>query len=363
MRCGLWAGLFIGIAVTVFQLFGQQVLLRLGQTPATSALAGRYLHGMAWAALPGLWVIAIRGFMGSVNRPAPGLWIMLAAIPVNALLAYALIYGHFGLPRLEMVGAGLATSIVNWAMLIASIVVAQRIRPFAAFRVFDHLFRMDRRLLRELIIVGAPMSVSFLLEYGVFGAAALLMGLISTAAVTAHQIALNVAALLFMVPLGIGMAATVRVGQAIGRGDDAGVWRAGAVALSLGSLFMAVMTLAVLLTRREVAEVFLGVGHDNAEAATLTAGLLIVGATFFIADGSQTVAAGALRGMNDTRVPMLCSALGYWVIGFTASCVLSFVADLGAIGVWIGLSIGTAVYAALLIARFRVLARRIAGKR
>lgn len=360
LRVGLWAALFVGTPVTALQLFGEQILLWLGQSAEAAKLAGRYLDGMAWSALPGLWTIAIRGFMGSVNRPAPGLWIMVAAIPANAALAYVLIYGAFGLPRLDLLGAGLATSIVSWGMLAACVVAAQKIKPFAAYRVFAHLFRIDWKLLRELVVIGMPMSISFVLEYGVFGSAALLMGLISTAALTAHQIALNTAAVLFMVPFGIGMAATVRVGQAIGRNDVGSVRRAGFVALALGTVFMTVMTVAVLIVRYEIAGLFLGAGASDASAVDLTAVLLLVGASFFICDGIQTVASGALRGMNDTRVPMLFAALGYWAIGFSASCLLGFVAGLGAVGVWIGLSIGTAIYAALLIVRFALLSKRIA---
>jgi MATE family multidrug resistance protein len=277
---------------------------------------------------------------------------------LNALTAYALIYGAFGLPRFELFGAGLGTAIVNWAMCIASVVAVHKLRPFKKFRVFGHIFRADWALLRELVVIGAPISIAFALEYGLFGSAALLMGLISPVAVTAHQIALNVAAVLFMVPFGIGMAATVRVGHAIGRDEPAAVRRAGIAALVLGVVFMTVMTAVVLLAREEVAVLFLGGGADP-EAYRLTSALLVVGATFFIADGIQTVAAGSLRGMSDTRIPMLMSAVGYWVIGFSASCLLGFATGLGAVGVWIGVSLGTAVYAVLLVTRFVVLTQRL----
>ena len=153
--------------------------------------------------------------------------------------------------------------------------------------------------MRQLIVIGAPISLSFLLEYGLFGAAGLLMGLISTTALAAHQIALQVAAILFMVPFGIGMAATVRVGHAIGRGDAGAVRRAGYVATWLGIVLAAVLTLAVIVSRFGIAEIFLGESTDA--TAELSATLLLVGSTFFIADAIQTVAAGALRGMNDTR--------------------------------------------------------------
>jgi MATE family multidrug resistance protein len=212
--------------------------------------------------------------------------------------------------------------------------------------------------MRQLVIVGAPISISFLLEYGLFGAAGLLMGLISTAALAAHQIALQIAAILFMVPFGISMAATVRVGHAVGRGDAPAVTRAGFVATGLGIVFMSAMTLAVILGRYAIAAIFLGEATDA--TAELTATLLLVGSTFFIADGIQTVAAGSLRGMNDTRVPLLFATVSYWLIGFACACWLGFRTPLGAAGVWIGLSIGTAVYAVLLVLRFHLLARKVA---
>jgi MATE family multidrug resistance protein len=190
------------------------------------------------------------------------------------------------------------------------------------------------------------------------------MGLISTTALAAHQIALQIAAILFMVPFGIGMAATVRVGHAVGRGDAPAVRRAGFVATGLGIVFMSTMTLAVILGRFAIARVFFGEAVESGGAVIdLTATLLMVGATFFVADGIQTVAAGALRGMNDTRIPLLFAAISYWVIGFTAAYGLAFWTGLGAVGVWIGLSCGTAVYAVLLVLRFRLLANRLESVR
>jgi MATE family multidrug resistance protein len=187
------------------------------------------------------------------------------------------------------------------------------------------------------------------------------MGLISTTALAAHQIALQIAAILFMVPFGIGMAATVRVGHAVGRGDTPAVRRAGFVATGLGIVFMSAMTLAVILGRFAIARFFFGEAAESAGAVIeLTATLLRVGATFFVADGIQTVAAGALRGMSDTRVPLLFAAVSYWLIGFIAAYVLAFDTELGAVGIWVGVSCGTAVYAALLILRFRWLSRHLA---
>ena len=213
--------------------------------------------------------------------------------------------------------------------------------------------------MRQLVVIGAPIAVSFLLEYGLFSAAGLLMGLISTTALAAHQIALQIAAILFMVPFGIGMAATVRVGQALGRGDVPAIRRAGVAAIVLGIIFMTTMTLAVIVVRFDLAGFFFGDTRQGLAAIELAATLMLVGATFFIADGIQTVAAGALRGLSDTRIPLLLAAISYWLIGFTAAYGLAFWTGLGAIGVWIGLSIGTGIYAILLVARFHTLTQRL----
>ena len=360
LRVGLWAALLISLPIMLCPLFGEQILLVLGQAPATAHLAQKYLLGLAWGITPALWFLAIRGFMGAVNRPEPGLWITLAAIPANALLVWLLIHGEWGLPRLELFGAGLATTIVNFGMLLAALWFATSRRPFKKYHVLGRIWRVNWSLMRRLIVTGAPISLSFLMEYGLFGAAALLMGLIGTTALAAHQIALQITAILFMVPFGIGIAATVRVGHAVGRGDAAAVRRAGYVATLLGIACVSALTLAVILGRFAIARFFFGEAADSAGAVIdLTATLLLVGATFFVADGIQTVAAGALRGLNDTRVPLLFAAISYWLVGFPAACGLAFSAGFGAIGVWIGLSCGTAVYAVLLMLRFRLLTRRL----
>jgi MATE family multidrug resistance protein len=360
LRVGLWIALLISLPLMAFPLYGEQILLMLGQAPATARLAQRYLFGLAWGITPALWFLAIRGFMGAVNRPEPGLWITLAAIPANAVLVYLLIHGELGLPRLELFGAGLATTIIDFGMLLAGLWFAHRRRPFRKYHVLGRIWRIDWTLMRQLIVIGAPISISFLLEYGLFAAAALLMGLISTTALAAHQIALQVTAILFMVPFGIGMAATVRVGQAVGRNDAAAVKRAGLVATLLGIVLISALTVTVMLGRFAIARFFFGEAAESGGAVIeLTATLLMVGATFFVADGIQTIAAGALRGLNDTRLPLLFAAISYWLIGFTAAYGLAFRTELGAIGVWIGLSCGTAVYAVLLILRFRLLARRL----
>ena len=361
LRTGLWAALAISLPIMAFPLGGEQILQALGQAQATSHLAQNYLFGLAWGVMPALWFQAIRSFMGAVNRPQPILWITLTAIPANALLAYLLIYGAFGLPRLGLFGAGIATSMVNFGTFLAALWFVTQRKPFSDYHVMTRLWRIDWTLMRQIVAIGAPISIAFLLEYGLFFSAGLLMGLISTTSLAAHQVALQITAILFMVPFGIGMAATIRVGHAVGRDDAAAVKRAGFVAMLLGIALSAILTLTVILARVAIVRIFLGATAENADATIdLAATLLAIGATLFVTDGLQGTAVGALRGLKDTRVPLLFAAISYWLIGFSAAYALAFFTPLGPLGVWIGLSLGTAIHATLLALRFWRLANRFA---
>jgi len=359
LRVGLWAALMLGVPLTCMQFWGRDILLALGQDPKAAALAGRYLSGVAWVLIPAWAFIALRNFMGALNRPEPALWITLVAIPINAVVAYALIFGAFGLPSLDLLGAGLATALVDTGMCAAAIFIASTRHPFKKYRVLGRFWRPDWSLFAKLVAIGAPICGALLLEYGVFAAAALLMGRISTSAVAAHQIALQTAAILYMVPFGIALAATVRVGQEVGRRDAVAARRAGFVAIVMGVAFMGLMTLFIALARHAIPLLYLGEKAQLAsETVALAAKLLLLAMSFFIADGAQAVAAGALRGLNDTRIPLLFAAISFWSVGFASCYGLAFPLGLGAVGVWIGLSLATVVYAALLLWRFHRLTAR-----
>jgi multidrug resistance protein, MATE family len=359
LRMGLWAAVILGVPINVIQLWGEEILLAAGQTREAATLAARYLDGLAWSMIPAWCFIALRNFMSAVNRPEPALWITLVAIPVNALLAYALIHGHYGLPRLDLLGAGLATTFVNLCMCAAAVWVCYALRPFKKYRVLGRFWRMDWELMRQLIVIGVPISGTMLLEWGLFSSAAILVGWIGTTALAAHQIALQIAAILFMVPFGISMAATVRVGHAVGRGDPIGTRRAGFAALALGAAIMVALTLLVVACRNVIPLLFLGdTVTAAAETTRLAAALLLVGATWFVVDGIQGIAAGALRGLNDTRVPMLYAALSFWIVGFTSAYALAFWFGFGVFGVWIGFSLSLWLFALLLTVRFHNLTAR-----
>ncbi|UVO30216.1 MATE family efflux transporter [Bradyrhizobium arachidis] len=364
LRMGLWAALLLSVPIMAFGLQGEQVLLAFGQAPEMARLAQQYLFGLVWGAAPALWFHGFRNFMAAVHRPQPVLWIAIGAIPLNALVAYVLIYGMLGLPPLGLFGAGLASSFVNLTMFLAVLWFATMRLPFRDYHVLARLWQFDWPFMRRLIAMGIPIALIVLLEYGLFSAAGLLAGLVSIRALTAHQIALQVDLVLFVVPLGISTAAAVRVGHAVGRSDGPGVKRAGLIAILLGTIAAAILTIVVVAVRFEIARLFLDGTTDGVGATTdLAANLLLVGASFFISDAAQHIAAGGLRGLKDTRVPLLFACIANWPIGFTLSYVLGLKIGLGAIGIWIGLSIGTSIYAGLLVVRFLLLASKFAPQR
>ncbi|MGH7004893.1 MAG: MATE family efflux transporter, partial [Alphaproteobacteria bacterium] len=204
-----------------------------------------------------------------------------------------------------------------------------------------------------------PIAVAIMLEAGVFIAAVVLMGWLGTVPLAAHQIAVQIASITFMIPFGIAQAATVRVGHAVGRGDPAGVRRAGWIAIALGTGFMAAMAIVLFATRFALPEIFLDPTHANgADVVALAATLLIFAAIFQMFDGAQAIAMGSLRGMSDARIPMLIAGFSYWVVGFSLAYMLGFMARMGAMGIWIGLAAGLALAALLLNARFRRMSRR-----
>jgi MATE family multidrug resistance protein len=359
LRVGLWAATILGIPLSLGQLWGEELLLALGQQPKSAALAHDYLMGLAWSLIPAWWFIALRGFMGAVNKPQPAFWITLAAVPANLIIAYVLIFGHFGAPQFGILGAGVATTLVNLGMCAAALWVCYSQHPFKKYHVLGNFWRYDGHLMKQLIAIGVPMSLTFLLEYGLFGGAGLVVGLFGANALAAHQIALQIAAILFMIPFGIALAATVRVGQEAGRKNPAGARLAGFVALVLALGFMTIMTILVVTFRTELPAFFMDANMaDASQIVSIASWLLLLGATFFVADGVQTAMAGALRGLNDTKIPMLFAAFSFWVVGFGALYALAFPLGYGVTGVWIGFTIGLIVYCILLVTRFHMLTAR-----
>jgi multidrug resistance protein, MATE family len=338
------------------------VIRALGQQPELARDAGLFLRGYMWTVLPWLIFQTLRNFLSALERPR---WIMIVSalgIVVNAVLGWALIFGRLGLPALGIFGGGLASSIVWGLLALALLVVVLTDRQFRRYHLFGRFWRADTARLRHLVALGLPIGLAFGFEATVFAAAAYLMGLIDAASVAAHAIALQIAALTFMVPLGLSQAATVRVGRALGARDPRAVSRAGWTALALGVLFMSAMALLMWLFPRQLVTLFLEPVEANRQVISLAISFLVVAAAFQIFDGAQVVAAGMLRGLHDTRVPMLIAAFGYWVVGIGVGVWLAFARDWRGVGIWTGLATGLALVSVLLIARWAMRQRLGLGR-
>jgi MATE family multidrug resistance protein len=283
----------------------------------------------------------------------PALWVGLVAIVLNALADYALIYGSFGFPRLGLFGAGIATTFSSTVLFGGLAIFLLIDRRFRRYRFFGRMWHADWPRFRELWRLGLPIGLALTFEVTIFNVAALLMGLIGSDSLAAYAIALQVATLTFMVPLGLNQAVTVRVGRAYGAGDLDGIRRAGWSAYALGIAFMSLAAMLMIFAPRLLIGAFIDL-HDpmNDAVISLGIGFLAVAGLFQIFDGAQAVGAGMLRGLHDTRVPMIYAATGYWGIGLPLAAVLGFATDLAGIGIWIGLAAGLASVAALMTTRW-----------
>lgn len=353
VRQAMWATALLTLPVWIFLWNSEGVFRLLGQTPSLAADTAGYLRALQWGLMPALWLIVLRSFVSALERPIWSLVVSCAGLPLNAVLNYGLIFGHFGLPELGAVGAGLASSVTNLAMFVVMVVITLTHRHFRRFRLFGHFWRSDWSRFIRLWRLGSPIGVTFALEVGVFSGAVFLMGLISLEAVAAHAIAIQIAALTFMVPMGFGQAATVRVGLALGRRDRHGIARAGWTSFALGVGFMAMMAIVMVSFPDALVQAFLDEKDPaNVRVIPLAVSFLMIAALFQIVDGAQSVGAGMLRGLHDTKVPMLYALVGYWLIAFGIGVVLAFPAGWGGVGVWIGLASGLAIVAVLMLARW-----------
>ncbi|CCG42961.1 MATE family efflux transporter [Magnetospirillum molischianum] len=350
---GLWLAVLLCLPAWAVMWNADPVLRALGQDPALTGEAQRYLRFMQWGVLPALGFAVLRAFIAAHERPRAGLMVTVAAILLNALLCWLLIFGHAGLPALGVAGAGIATTVSEIFMFSGLLVFLMLDHRLRRYRLWCGFWRLDLDRLRELLRIGLPMGLSMGFEVTGINAAAFLCGMISAHAIAAHAIAIQVASITFMVPLGLAQAATVRVGLAAGAGDRAGIGRAGWVAMALGIGFMAAMAVVLTTQSARVVGLFLNLDDPAALAvAQVAVPLLAVAGLFQVADGAQVVAAGALRGLKDTRIPMLFAGLGCWVLAVPLGAMLAFPGGLGARGVWLGLALGLAVVAALMTVRW-----------
>lgn len=350
-RHGLFIALLIGIPMTLFFWNAEPLLRVLRQPEATIALTATYLRIVAFGFTPYLCYVALRGLMEGSLQTRPVMLFSFIAVAIKVLLNYALMFGNFGFPALGLIGAAYATLIVEFLLLALGVWYVWRY--LWETRVFSLTF--DGKTLREVLRVGVPIALSLAFEGGMFTVVTLLMGTLGAVQLAAHQIASQSAYFTFTAPLGIANATAVRVGQAMGRGDIRQVKQMG----RLGVLFaVTTMTLAALiywLAPQFVIGLYIDLNDTaNANVIPLATVFLGIAAMFQVFDGTQVATAAALRGLKDTRIPMLISLLSYWLVGMGGGVLMAFQLGLGGRGLWFGLVLGLAVAAVLLTVRFNV---------
>lgn len=348
-----WAALALCIPFWLILWQTGAILVAMGQDPVLAAGAQDLVRTLMWGLFPYLLFVVLRSFVSALERPGWALLIALAAVVMNLAVNSLLIFGLGPVPPLGLAGAGIGSSITNAAMFLGLAAVTMRDRRFRRYRLFGRWWRADWPRFRQVWALGLPIAVTLSLEVTVFSAAVFLMGLIGTDELAAHGIAIQIAALSFMVPLGLSQAVTVRVGLAHGRADPEGVGRAGWTSYALGVGFMGAMALLLLFAPRLLISAFVGLDDPSfAAAIPLAVTFLGVAALFQVVDGAQAVAAGMLRGLQDTTVPMVYALVGYWGIGLSVGAWLAFRGGLGGLGIWIGLATGLAVVSVLMTARW-----------
>ena len=365
LRQGFWVALSLTLPLGVVVWFGGPILLLFGQDPALVADAETYLRALVFGFFQTLCYVALSHFLSAHSRPRAVLVVTLIAIPLNALGNYALIFGNFGLPRLELAGAGYSSAMTESFLFLSLLGFVLLDRRFRRYHLLGRIWRPDWPRFLEIFRIGLPIGLTHISEIGLFLAAALLLGRIGTDELAGHAIALQCAAISYMVPLGLAQACTVRVGLAVGRRNPEAVVRAAFSALCLGCGFMLLPALLFWFGAPLLVSWFLDMSDPgNLAAAGFAVSFLAAAAIFQIADGGQALAAGALRGLKDTRGPMVIALVGYWIFGLGCAWWLGFGLGLGGIGVWYGLAAGLAFAFLAMLARLllRMGAQSVGGR-
>ena len=349
---GLLLSLILGLLATIAMLPAGPFLRLFRQPVQVIPEATTYIHVSAWSMAPFLTFIVIRQTLQALHRIAPIVWTIVLGNALNAVLNWALIFGHLGAKPMGVAGAAIATVIGRWTMFFLLLVVGwKELRPF--------MHTLDRstftwRPMSRMLGLGLPIGLQQALEFSAYAAVGLLMGTFGAVQVAAHQVALNLAALSFMVPLGVGAAAAVRVGHAVGAADQARAKRAMRISYVIGAGFMVTTAGIFLLVPEQLARLY----SSDAALVAVAAALIPIAGVFQVFDGMQAVGAGVLRGLGDTRVPLIAMLLGYWLIGVPVSLYLAFRTGLGPQGLWWGFVAGLAAVALFLLWRVRALFRR-----
>lgn len=357
-RQGLWIGLILGVPFSVALLYAEPVFIMLGQRPDISVAAQRYLDWLAWSLIPVFLNIPMRLTMASYGVTRPSMLIAIGAVPFNALFNWIFMFGGLGGPEMGLAGAGLATLLAYSMVAVATGLYLALAPQFRALAVFSRIWRPDWPRFRRIMVVGTPIGAAYVMEHGLFGFSTLMMGWVGVTELAAHQIAMQILSIVFMVPFGLSQAATIRIGLAAGVRDMDAVRLRGWIQVWLTVVFMAAAAALFWLYGDVLIGVFLSSADPSRDAVvSVGAGFLIIACFFQLFDGLQSIGAGMLRGLNDTVYPMIFAFVGYWTIGLVCAYYWGFTQGLGGDGIWYGMLIGLAVTSTAVLLRFYFLSR------
>jgi MATE family multidrug resistance protein len=352
-RQSAWTAQFVGWGAFLLLRHTVPFMQAIHIQPEIIPVADGYLQALAWG-MPGLSLYQTLRFTSEgIGRTRVMVVIAVGALAVNGVLDYVLMYGKLGFPALGATGTGYATAFTQWLMFLSMLLYVRRRSYYQPLQIFSRFDWPDPKLLRELLWLGVPIAIGIFMESTLFSGVGLMMGTLGTDIVAAHQIALNYASFVFMVPMSIALAISVRVGHALGRGDRVEARLAGLTGIGLCLCFEVLSALSMTFLPRQIVSVYT---HDAAVAG-IAVSLLYMGAVMQLSDGLQVSAMGALRGYKDTRTPMLVTVLAYWGVGFPLAWVFGIPLQLGPQMIWAGFIAGLTVAAVLLTARFLKLSR------
>jgi MATE family multidrug resistance protein len=358
VRMGFWAVLLLAGPLVGMLCFTGPILSMLGQPRAIAADAGRYVAILAFGLPFSLGFQVLRNFAAALGHPRVSVWVTVMTVVLNVALAYALIFGHFGAPRLGLRGCAMASVCALSFSFVAMLVVIHLTPDLRPYRLFRRFARPAWTKLKEIFVLGLPIGMTMMFEAMLFNCMTLVMGTFGATTLAAHQIAMNVPSITFMAPLGIAMAATIQVGKAAGAGDQAGVRRAGYTAMAMATAFMSLTGVLLALFPRTIAGLYFDAHATGAaEVIALAVVYLRVAAAFQVFDALQVVGALTLRGLKDARMPLILAGASYWLVGAPICIGLGVGLHMQGLGVWIGMAVALAAAAGAMCARFYWLTR------
>jgi multidrug resistance protein, MATE family len=355
LKHGLIINLVTGLILVIIILLTQFSFYHINQPEEVVDLALPYLRIISFSILPFMIFQTFRQFGEGLHSTRMAMVIVIVCNLINILLNYVLIYGKFGFPALGLNGAGWATLIARILMGVLMALYIYYGEKFRSFRAGFAFGNYSSKLISRMLNIGIPAGIQFIFEVSAFGFSAIMMGWLGTTALAAHQIAINLATISYMTTSGLGAAATIRIGSYLGKGDGRSLRTAGFTLMSMALVLMFLWGIAFVILRHELPALYI---NDSAVIG-MAAPLLIIAGLFQLSDGMQVVCAGALRGLQDVKIPSLMIFVAYWIIGLPLGYWLGFPLGHGANGIWIGLLIGLTITALAMFFRFRSLSRQV----